>query len=370
MAKTTDYAEETTPLPDGFLFMAVKQPDDSFITKKITPDKLGAQGPIGPQGLVGPTGTTGPTGPTGATGATGATGTVGAAGPTGPTGAQGPDITELTQSRGMAIEYFDDYPVLSTTMDGGWGWTDDGVIQGAGGVVQATHTDGRTENRLQLNNGQYGRRMPWGAKWNRIKIAVLWRINAVATFSNANGYVGVCSGTTNMVTSATTDNFIGARTGDGANNATYAAGTVSENFDIIGGFRFYSRQGTTSTLVGTGGSGHHISASEGFLSGFVYEVSRPVFSGGGSVTYTHKEVSPAVGQIEYSLSKDALNRLLEDTSATSTSSLSNSETVIIGMAGSTTGAFDESAGVLDTVNIAWPMFDGIQIAALGVRKIY
>lgn len=395
MAKTTDYPEETTPLPDGFLFMAVKQPDDSFITKKITPDKLGAQGPAGSQGLQGPTGptgagVTGPTGPTGAdstvpgptgptgaastapgpTGPTGPTGTAGAAGATGPTGPTGPDITELTARKGVAMEYFEDYAVGAiSTFNKGWGWTNDGVGEGCA-IGSYTHIDGRAEQRLQINSGQYGRKMPWGAKWNRIRIIVIWRVNAGSTINPVNGYVGVCSGTTNMVNSATTDNFIGARWGDGASALTFSNGTVMDKFNMGVAFRFYSRRATTSTFIAAGGSGHFVSATEGFLSGISYEVARPVFATSGtSVSYSHKEVTPDTTTVEYSRAKDALNQLLLDDSSSS-STKTAAEDAILTTAGTTSGNFDESTGVLDTVNISWPMFDGLQIAALGVRKVY
>lgn len=376
MAKTTEYSEETTPLPDGFLFMAVKQPDGSFITKKITPDKLGTQGPIGPQGLQGSTGAAGAAGPTGAvgaagaTGATGPTGAAGAAGSTGPTGPAGINITEIVQSKGLAMEYFDDYtPGSISVADQGWGWEDDGVIE-SGAIGTQTHIDGRTEQRLQLNNGQYGRRMPWGEKWNRIRIAVLWRVNAGASISNVDGYLGVCNGTTNMAGSATTNNFIGIRWGDGASTLTFSAGTVMDKFNMGVSYRFYSRRGTTSTLVAAGGSGHHVSATEGFLTALVYEVSRPVFAlPSTSVSYGHKEVSPSSVDVEYSRAKDALKFLLWD-SSTLVTSMSNTESAVIGTLGTGSGAFDESTGVLDTVNLAWLESDGLQIAAIGVRKVY
>lgn len=380
MAKTTDYPEETTPLPDGFLFMAVKQLDNSFITKKITPDKLGAQGPVGPQGLPGPTGPTGAgtSGPTGPTGPAGTNGTDGATGPTGPTGATGvtgptgPAITELAAPKGTAMEYFDDYAAGSiTTFDKGWGWADDGVGEGST-IVSATHTDGRTENRLQINAGQYGRRMPWGDKWNRLRVAVLWRVNAVATITNVDGYVGICSGTTNMVASASTDNFIGLRWGDGASNLTFSNGTVMDKFNMGVAFRFYSRRVTTSTFIASGGSGHFVSSTEGFLSGIVYEMSRPVFATNGtSVLYSHKEVSPDTTAVEYSRAKDSMNQLLWDDSTSATTVTAAESAILGGIGGTTTGNFDQSTGILDTLNISWLKgIDGLQLAAIGVRKVY
>lgn len=382
MAKVSQYPEEPNTNPEGFLFMAVQTGVDgdgepTYETRKIPPERLGAQGPIGPQGAQGPTGPAGAnggagaTGPTGPTGAAGPTGPTGATGATGPTGPQGIDITEIVQSKGLAMEYFDDYANLSTgPFDQGLGWEDDGLMDGgSGGIVSRTHIDGRAENRLALfSNAQYARRMPWGGKWNRLKIVLLLRVNTVATITSVNGYFGICSGTTNMVASATTDNFIGLRTGDGTGSGTYATGTASSYLNMPG-FRFASRRGTTTTDIAAGGSGHHITATEGFLTPLVYEVSRPVFSGAGSVTYSHKEVSVPSTQIERSNAKDAVKFLLHDI-AGATTSMSEADTALVGSSGTATGAFDESTGVLDTVNFSWSEFEGLEIAAFGVRKVY
>lgn len=370
MAKISEYPTISNPAPQGFLLMAEEISPGVFETGKVAPDQIGAIGPQGPQGPEGPTGPAGSNGVDGATGPTGPAGAAGPTGATGPTGPAGTGITEIDQSKGMAIEFFDDYPVgIINTFDQGWGWEDDGVGVGTPSIVSRTHIDGRTEQRLNMNTAdQYGRRMPWGAKWNRIKIVLLLRINGSANITTVNGYFGVCSGTSNMVSSATTSNFIGLRTGDGTGTGTYTVGTASEYFNMPS-FRFVSRRGTTTTDIAAGGSGHHITANEGFLTPLVYEVSRPVFTGSGSVTYSHKEVSVPSTLIEFSRAKDAVKFLLGDI-AGATTGLSEADTAIVGSLGTTTGAFDESTGVLDTVNFAWSEFEGLEIAAFGVRKVY
>lgn len=372
MAKISEYPEITDAAPQGFLLMAQEVTPGVFETGKVAPDKIGAVGPQGPQGPQGPTGASGggPTGPTGPAGADGATGPTGATGASGPTGPMGPDITELTAVRDCAIEYFEDYSVgVINTFDQGWGWENDGTSPGTPSIVSRTHTDGRAEQRLNLGQlDQYARRMPWGGKWNRLKIVLLLRINSVSNLTTINGYFGICSGQTNLVTSASTDNFIGIRTGDGTGGGTLTAGTASSYFNMPT-FTFVSRRATTTTTIASGGSGHQITASEGFLTPVVYEVSRPVFSGSGSVLYSHKEVSCASTQVEFSSAKGAVNRLLDDVAAATTSA-SQADTAMVGSSGTTTGAFDESTGVLDTINFSWSEFDAIEIAAFGVRKVY
>jgi len=271
---------------------------------------------------------------------------------------------------GQVMEIFDDYTVGAiSAFNKGTGWLNDGVGSGCS-IVSRTHVDGRTQKRLEISAGQYGRKLPWADKWHRLKIILLWRLNHTATINPVDGYVGVCSGTTNMVASATTDNFIGVRWGDGASALTFTAGTKINYFDMGVSFRFHSRRGTTSTLIGAGGSGHSISADEGYLSGIIFEVGRPPFAtDASSVLYSVKELSPAPGQVEFSRSKDLIRGLLSSHS-TSLSSQSELEQAAVGQLGSNSVSFNQSTGALDTVNFSWPHVPGLEIAGLGVRKVY
>lgn len=271
---------------------------------------------------------------------------------------------------GQVMEIFDDYAVGAiSTFNKGTGWLNDGVGSGCS-IVNRTHVDGRTQNRLQLSAGQYGRKLPWRDKWHRLKIILLWRLNHGVTINPVDGYVGVCSGTTNMVASATTDNFTGLRWGDGASALTFTAGTKINYFSMGVSFRFHTRRGTTSTSVGAGGSGHTLSADEGYLSPIIFEVGRPVFAtNASSVLYSVKELSPSNLQVEFSRSKDLIKGLLSS-HAQSLASQSELEAAAVGQLGSTSGSFDQSTGALDTVNFSWPHAPGLEIAALGVRKVY
>lgn len=86
--------------------MAVEQPDGTFHTKKIEPDRIGAQGPVGPGGATGATGPAGPAGATGATGATGPTGATGATGATGPQGAtQADSHSVVAYNANIALDF-------------------------------------------------------------------------------------------------------------------------------------------------------------------------------------------------------------------------------------------------------------------------
>ena len=271
---------------------------------------------------------------------------------------------------GQAIEIFDDYAVGAiSAFNMGTGWRDDGVGSGCS-IVNKTQADGRAHNRLQIASGQYGRKMPWGKFWNRVKIVILWRLNHGVTINPVDGYVGVCSGTTNMVASATTDNFIGIRWGDGASALTFTPGTLINYFQMGVSFRFYSRRGTTSTLIAAGGSGHTVSAAEGYLSPIIFECSRPPAANDNSaILYSVKEVSPPPSLVESSRPKDLVKGLLIS-SATSVLSMSELETAVIGNSANSSVSFDQSTGGFDTINISWPQSSGLEIAAVGVRKVH
>lgn len=98
MAKISSYPEELGASPDGWLLMAVEQIDGTFHTKKIAPDRIGAQGPIGPQG---PQGTNGSIGVDGADGAAGPQGIQGVQGIQGIQGVQG--IQGATQADAHSV---------------------------------------------------------------------------------------------------------------------------------------------------------------------------------------------------------------------------------------------------------------------------
>lgn len=271
---------------------------------------------------------------------------------------------------GQVIEMFDDYSLGAiSSFTKGTGWLNNGVGTGCS-IVSRTMADGRTQKRLSISAGQYGRTLPWGKYWNRLKIILLWRLNHTAQISPVDGYVGVCSGTTNMVASATTANYIGLRWADGLSTLTFNAGTLINYFSMGATFCFFTRRGTTSTIIAGGGSGHTLPATEGYLAPIIFEVSRPpAANDAASILYSVKEASPPVALAESSRTKDLMKGLLQSSSG-STVSLSELETATIGNGGNSSVSFDQSTGGFDTVNFSWPHVPGLEIAALGVRKVH
>lgn len=280
---------------------------------------------------------------------------------------------EFYNTDGSAMEFFDEYGAGAiSTFDKGFGWANNGVGTGTT-IVSRTPADGRAHKRLELKSGQYGRKMPWGALWNRVKIVLLWRINNGSSISNIECYAGICSGTTNMVASGTTDNFVGVRLGDGSGTATFTAGTKANMFNVptvLG----QTRRGTTSTSRSGGSSGHTITSTEGYLAVQVVEVYRPVFATDGTgVNYQVGEASTSQVNAQYSIPKNAVHKMLDSVASGTTSLVqgSNEATIAGGNAAITAPfSFDQSTGVLDTLNISWGHSQGLELAAIGVRKVF
>ncbi len=279
----------------------------------------------------------------------------------------------------VAMDYFEEYSVGSiASLDKGAGWNGNNGVAESCSIVSRTGPDGRTFKALSISTGQFGRKMPWGDDWNKLRLAVCWRLNGSATFTTVStpALVGICSGTTNMGNSGTTDNFIGQHWGSAASeNITYSAGTSGAGragyYNMGTGFRFASRRGTTTTIIAAGGSGHHIPAGAGYMGFLVIGIQRPVFeTDSTSITYTKFEISTDLASVEFSRQKNCLRRLMQDTPSSGTSA-TPAETGIVGASvASNAAAFDQSTGQLDTVNITWPQSDEtLEINGFAVRKI-
>jgi len=270
----------------------------------------------------------------------------------------------------FATEFFDSYAIGAITAPSlGSGWTQAGVASGAS-IISSTMADGRTHQRLALNNGSYGRKMPWGALWNRVKIVVAVRINSGVTLNNINGYIGVCSGTAAMVDSAVCANFVGVRWGDGTGSATFTAGTKI-NFFGLPNFRATTKRAAVISDKGGLSSGHSVSADGGYLSFIIVEMSRPVFANdAASVNYSVGESSCDTTTVQFSHTKDEGRVLCQGDLATTLAN-SASDNAIVGAAGVTAApfAFDQSTGALDTVNLFWAQASNLEIAALAIRKV-
>jgi hypothetical protein len=400
MSKVSDYVEATESVSPngGWLFIAELQDDGSYITKKIAPHNVGAVGPAGAQGIEGPpgpagSGSPGPAGPAGSNGAPGANGANGAdgapgidgapgpAGATGATGATGANGTDaFSTNDGWCLEFFDDYAAGAlATPNKGVGWSGDGQITN-GTIVSRTIANSKTENRLELNNGEYIRKFYFGSEWHRIQIAILWRFTGSGNFT-ADGAIGLCnSANFRGFNSANCDNFIGVFY-DPASPTTWTdtAETALNSYLQSVSTRWATRRVNTTTDQGggSGSDGRRHSRTEAYRSLLLLEFSRPVAATTATaVTYANAMRSTNVDRINFSASKHEILDLL-NAEATSTV---GSQTAWATITGATTApaatntnsfSFDESTGVFDAVNINWNDTSHLmEIAAIGIRKVY
>jgi len=176
-----------------------------------------------------------------------------------------------------------------------------------------------------------------------------------------------------MVASATTDNFLGLRWENTTpNNFNYNGGTKSPYYNQVTTPRFSTRRVNTTTdrTSGSGGSTRTISAQEGYLTYFFLDISRPLFANAAdSVTYSQGFMMDVTANVEFSKSKSTLFQLALGEVAGTIGNHTSLGAAIGATPTTHNYAFDESAGVFDAVNISWPHFFGLEVAALIVRKV-
>jgi len=239
-------------------------------------------------------------------------------------------------------------------------------------IVSRNIPNSKTENRLSLaTNGEYARTPYFGGEWHKIRIVLMFRATGAATF-NPNFRFGLCN-TNSLATSvgsATCTNFIGFSLDSGTYTWTHNAGVVRNWYSQGIGTNMADKRVNTITTHGggVGSDGRHWGSQEDSRTVWVVEITRPVFATSAtSVTYSFTWRSTSTNNAEFSVSKDALIRLLEG-------DVGNQDIVnITGTdAGAVTGSFsfDESTGAFDTLNIFWGSTPNLELSAIGVRKIY
>jgi len=328
MSRVSEYPAESSPTPAGFLFMAVLQPDLTYKTRKVAPSQIAGG-------------------------------------------------TTATTDDTLVFDNFDGYTVGAiSTLDDGYGWSNNGTV--TNGTIVSRTSAGLTSNRLSLANGELIRKLPWAGNWQRMMIGFLFRINAVATFTNA-GVLGLCSGQTNTVSSATTANFLGicgsGYAAGGTNDTVFTTGTRFSYFVTNPAIRYVTRRGNISTDQSSGAStsgGVFAGATEGCLGMMLLDVSRPVFATNAtSVTYSFGRTQTTVTVAEYYAAKNALRDALTADPSGTIGGMGGWNVVTGSNNNTNSFSFDQSTGVFDTLNLQWPhTSQPLEIAALGVRKVF
>jgi len=358
--------DEAFTLPEGWLLLAVPNgkpyipgashlDERAFDTRKFNVAEFNQSGVRGPQGPPGATGTDGPTGARGETGDTGAKGAAGAAGGQGPDGSS---PVEVSYADSIAKDYFGGEslgPIAA--LSGGTGWDGIGFAEGAT-VVSRPRIGQSTENRIELINGQIGRKFAWGSDWNRLIISIALRINAVANFTG-NYHFGVCSGVDNMPGDATTDNFVGlAGATSGTVNWTRTLGTKFNHYVNAAGI-MATRRGTTTTARDTTGNGLRICEDERNTLIIQTILSRNN-KGAGYIIADAKCDATTAG---YHSAKQSVQFTSLRSDPPPTNLLALTDTC-------PTFNFDESTGALDTLHFSWQSATPVEIAAVCAVRHY
>jgi hypothetical protein len=100
----------------------------------------------------------------------------------------------------MVIDDFSQYATTASTptINGGYGFDNNGVVTTTAEIGPRTMLDGHTRNVLRImGKGDYVRPLPWGTNWTRMRVGIIFAVtNSGATFTNAFG-VGICANGTN-----------------------------------------------------------------------------------------------------------------------------------------------------------------------------
>lgn len=198
------------------------------------------------------------------------------------------------QGSSYAMDDFSDYALGQTnfSLSGGYGWgTNVGRMdRGTNYTISTTNPyNAKITTKLQIRNGGFTRKMPWGSDWMRVRIALLWRFptNEVAT-NNFSGafYLGVCNNTngfpTNPPTSGLTNMPVWWGIGDHQNLSVFEYKATASSFHTyLGGASTLMRFGwlrVTNSSPGytsaVGGSSLTVARDEGSYSWVILNLAR------------------------------------------------------------------------------------------------
>jgi hypothetical protein len=282
---------------------------------------------------------------------------------------------EVVSDDGASMDMFETYNTGSiSSLSDGIGWGDDGIVRN-GTIVTRTNERGETLRALSLDtNGEFARGLFIGEDWLFLDIFTAWRYNGPAanmTTAGNNVYIGMCSGITNTFKGATTDNFLGI--GIQNQQYTHVTGTKWDYYTGTFAWRAYSRRGTTTTDEGggSGSSGRRYAQTEGHVTCLRLSIAQPLVASRSTArnfTIYMSDTSTTYHEMPLPSRVACSSNLWQKGSAFSGWAVE----WIGGSTQSWTVSFDESTGVLDTLNIAFDNVDGcdLELVGLSVRKTF
>jgi hypothetical protein len=212
---------------------------------------------------------------------------------------------------------------------------------------------GVDDKRISMSQGQFGRLMSMGNNWNTARIAVRLTIGDTgAQIVSPNLYLGFCSGTAALVGDANTANFIGMRLGSGATNYLRNAGppvyyTISSQHPM-------KKVGGVVTASASIGAACCLMADPAYRALFMVEIAK------GSPNWTVK-LFCKTGSTAVDVSVDQFLDLITVDSPTLSGHQFYSAANV---------AFDEVAGVINTVNLYWDKTTpAVEISDLAVVRM-
>ena len=239
-------------------------------------------------------------------------------------------------------------------------------------IIQETF-NALPKHGLRLTQEEYVRPLGFGSNWTKLRIGVLLAIvDTGGTLTTVNFAVGVCSGTAGFGSASTTHAVVLAFDTPPGSNYTYNAGSGYPYYAQGVGNKFVRRVGSTNTVVnGQAGQPCFYSLGGTLRAGpVIVEMAK---LGGGVVGCYAYSATAASSYNHYDL--QSLMEIMEQpygqTANVTVTRLDTSARVQGGPTGGATTdltTVDESAGVLDHVNISWNHSNGLEIYAIAVSR--
>lgn len=280
-----------------------------------------------------------------------------------------PDFTDF------AVDDFNTYTNVTTvTLNGGYGWTEPGIVTASNSIVNRTMLDGKTQHVLRFNGrGEYLRVIPFGTNWQKIRFGFLISMSNLTTIQTNTLAFGLCSGTNKgYYSGASTMNFVGIGSEASGDNSFHYSNSL-----IYPYYTWWTPRGvhkTNNVLSGgisiSGSPGQGIGIMPHFTE-IMCEVARADYVTNESFTFSYwmpnRAAPPDTASTTVLDTFSTTSGLLYDLRHESTAGIQLTDTT----AGTMTIASKElTFGKLNTVSIAWGYSSNmIEIAAFAIRKI-